>query len=182
MSFSFWSDKELGAAFDARDYKKMSVLIAKGPNFAGCYHMGGVGGFMSRTSALDNAIWKKDLKLIKFVVKHGGIIKEIKIPDSNSLFEIYCENDEKIYRFLCSAAYTGILKKTMAVTPEAVRSLLVCFGLADASTIDRLKQDCFLIKELFSAAASNEAKAVGRILKMLIRERKKAISAALYPG
>ena len=84
MSFSFWSDKELGAAFDARDYKKMSVLIAKGPNFAGCYHMGGVGGFMSRTSALDNAIWKKDLKLIKFVVKHGGIIKEIKILNLTS--------------------------------------------------------------------------------------------------
>ena len=173
MSYSFWTNPELGAAIEALNYEKMDSLLALGASFNSCIRKYGLGGFEGNfKSALDYALSEKDVKLVKYIVNNGGNIVAIPMPelftvniaspDKADCYPFADERDREIFEFLSKTAYESILKNTMPVFANVVRGIILYRGLIPDENV-KIK--------LFAATEANDTNKVGRILEELVRKK-----------
>jgi hypothetical protein len=148
----------MGEAIVKRDYRTLKALIAAGKDINNCeWHItlwksGITGNVLSYASQI------KDLRLMKFLLKNGAMIRGL--GPWYGQVELIGKLSPEIFELLCKESYKRILKNTTPVYPQMIKGLIEYF---------KIKTTGFISKELINAAEDNNTEGAGDMLKTLIK-------------
>ena len=161
MNHLTWTDKELGAALEKRDYTLIKKLLKDGAGINQCVLKAGVAGagMFPVCNAVGYAVREKDTQLLKFLLDNGGTIADVKTPLSGPPKMLSKAYGVDVHEIMCKTAIKRLLLKRDSVNEELVTAVLGYVGI---------KKDSFLVNELLAAGRQGNTEMAGKLLKLIL--------------
>ena len=164
MGNTMWTDKELGAALEKRDYTLIKELLKTGADINQCVLKTGAAGagMFPVCNAVGYAVREKDTQLLRFLLDNGGTIADVKTPLSGPPKMLSKAYGVDVHEIMCRTAIKRLLLKRDLINEELVTIVLEYVGI---------KKDSFLVNELLAAGRQGNAETAGTLLKLILESK-----------